>query len=120
MPNPRSVFSLFAHIYALAFGALIGLMFAFAMLASGQPGFASNYSFFSPWLLLLIGGLLGTLGYKFESMTLHIVASGLYILDLVLLHTLLEGPTPFDEFVLYPTIAASAIGLFKKKNVQPN
>ncbi|MEY2672684.1 MAG: hypothetical protein RLZZ508_561, partial [Actinomycetota bacterium] len=30
------------------------------------------------------------------------------------------GPTPFDGVMLYPTIALSLIGLFKKENIQPN
>ncbi len=123
MPNPRSIFSLCAHVYALVWGVFVAasglLIFIFSLLAE-IFGLFSTYTSFSPWLLMIIGGVIGLVGYKERNMKLHQIAAGCYILDLILIFIFLSGPTPFDGFLLYPTIALSLIGLFKKQTDQKN
>lgn len=123
MPNPRSVFSLSAHVYAVVWGAFLaasGLLIIFVSLTAEIFGLFSTYASFSPWLLMIIGGVIGLVGYKKQNMQLHQIAAGCYVLDLILIFVFLQGPTPFDGFLLYPTIALSLIGLFKKQTVQSN
>lgn len=125
MPNSRSVFSLSAHVYALVWGLFLALLFAFSMLVLGVGTKYSindilDYYALSPWLLMIIGGVIGLVGYKKQNMQLHQIAAGCYVLDLILIFVFVHGPTPFDGFLLYPTIALSLIGLFKKQTVQSN
>jgi peptidoglycan/LPS O-acetylase OafA/YrhL len=123
MPNPRSVFSLSAHVYALVWGVFVAassLLIFIISLTAEAFGLYSTYTTFSPWLLMIIGGVIGLVGYKERNMKLHQIAAGIYLLDLVFLFMFSMGPTPFDGVMLYPTIALSLIGLFKRPIDQKN